>query len=825
MNASSHKTPFQRDVHSSQKHTSASALTAVFQGILWILAIFAAGWLLGPGPLHWTSLQPETHLLWLETGVLFLLLFAILYWMKGWARIGLLAALALLFCYLHIVILPALLTLAYLAYACLLGRAVRHRFRLSVSVPLFADSLFGYSSLLVLFAGFSAIGFGEIAFLQKFVLGSGILLLLFEAGTFRAELLRRKKADAFIAGTRSVYVSFCLALIGTMLLLEAGRMNLSLDFDSLWYGVRSEYILNNGAGIYENLGSMGVVYTYSKGLEILTLPLSNLPSHSYLAFCGLWFMVLLLYAAYLTACEWTDKKTALLVPLLLATMPAVMNLTLSVKTDTITLLFQVIMLYYLVRYLKHRSLQDFLLAGCSLVFSWTLKPTGLLFGSAAFGMSMLYFLYHRMFPKGRCRKWGYCLVMFGALFAVCARTVLLTGVPFTSIFTGIFTKIGFTLKYPFNVESVPFSAASLTAVEKLARVGKRSLMLLFCPMDAADMAHVVCAWGGLVLVLAAVWCMLAKTELVKKKAAVERGESFRKKEVGGRSRIVRKEETSGREEMGKYYFAWMLLPLTLANLLSFWQLKQIDGNYYNLYYVLALLAGCRMAAGKKRLAVPVIALNLLLCTVSSTSWQIGMTPIAWKNKGYYPHEAMEEQRIRQSGNEEIWDILAKDERTRVLVIGDHPSMLAFPCNTQSYYDVAGSWGNKNLVKSTESFCQFLAYAKTDYLYVQANWMAETAESYRLVRELTACGVLEDFLFENGNMLAKVQPEAVQSLAQEMMIQETMIQETMTQEAMTNLERIRNEYAFYMEESLTETTSRVESTEKNAKNDADEGVTQ
>lgn len=778
-------TSYRRTSHRSQKNPA--ILPAVLQGILWILAIFAAVWLLGPGPLHWTALQPETHLLWMEMGVLFLLLFAILYYTKKAERICLLAAVTLIFCYLHVVLLPALLTLIYLVYACLLGRMVRHVFKLSVSSPLLADSLLGYSSLIVLFCGFSAAGVGNIEFLQKFVLVSGILVFgygvgsLWQTGKWTGKQTAKAKT-ALRARKNSVYMALCLAVIGTMLLLEVGRMNISLDFDSLWYGVRAEYILNNGGGVYEDLGSMGVVYTYPKGLEILTLPLSNLPSHSYLAFFGIWFAAQLLYAAYLTACELTDKKTALLVPVLLSSMPAVMNLTISVKTDTITLLFQVMMMYYLVRYLKHRSLQDFLLAGCSLVFSWTLKPTSLLFGTAAFGMSFLYLLRHRMFPEGRRRKWGYCLLVFGALFAVCARTVRLTGVPFTSIFTGIFTKIGFTLKYPFNVESVPFSAASLTPAEKLMRVGKRSLMLLFCPLDQADMAHVVCAWGGLVIVLVIAWLVLTKLG--------------NRKTEGRKTKDRRAEENQVR---GPWYFAWILIPLTLANLMSFWQLKQIDGNYYNFYYFLILLAGCRMAAGRKHLAVPVIVLNLLLCTVSSTSWQIGLTPIAWKNKGYYPHEALEEERMRESGNGTIWDILAADERTRVIVIGEHPSMLAFPCNTQSYYDVAGSWGNKNLVTDAKTFSRFLTYARTDYMYAQADWMAETSESYQLLTELTACGILDDFLFEGGNMLAKVQLDAAKALAEKEEEAGEMNLEAVDGTRAENLERIRREYRFYVEE--------------------------
>lgn len=62
-------------------------------------------------------------------------------------------------------------------------------------------------------------------------------------------------------------MSICIALMFAMILLQAGRMNICADYDSLHYGLRNEYVLDNGGGIYENLGMVNVVYTYSKALR------------------------------------------------------------------------------------------------------------------------------------------------------------------------------------------------------------------------------------------------------------------------------------------------------------------------------------------------------------------------------------------------------------------------------------------------------------------------------------------------------------------------------------------------------------------------------
>ena len=80
-------------------------------------------------------------------------------------------------------------------------------------------------------------------------------------------------------------------------------------FDSLWYGVRSPYILDNGRGIYENMGNIGIVYTYSKGFEVLTLPLSVLPSYSFLTAFNLWLLagILWIFGKILRICVGTGE--------------------------------------------------------------------------------------------------------------------------------------------------------------------------------------------------------------------------------------------------------------------------------------------------------------------------------------------------------------------------------------------------------------------------------------------------------------------------------------------------------------------------------------
>lgn len=82
---------------------------------------------------------------------------------------------------------------------------------------------------------------------------------------------------------------------------------------------------------------------------------------------------------------------------------------------------------------------------------------------------------------------------------------------------------------------------------------KRLLELLFAP-TSGEMLHVFVAWGALSL-----WFVIALLCVLKLQGIS--GQSHR-------------------------YFFWILLPFTAGNLLSLLMLTQVDGNYFELLYVL-----------------------------------------------------------------------------------------------------------------------------------------------------------------------------------------------------------------------------------------------
>ena len=84
-----------------------------------------------------------------------------------------------------------------------------------------------------------------------------------------------------------------------------------------------------------------------------------------------------------------------------------------------------------------------------------------------------------------------CVVLaLAALMGIWARTLLITGIPVTSVFSSIFTRMGFTLKYPFSVQTIPNVGESLGLTAWLSEAGTA-----ICPHIGRD-ASFICSLGS-----------------------------------------------------------------------------------------------------------------------------------------------------------------------------------------------------------------------------------------------------------------------------------------------------------------------------------------
>ena len=729
---------------------AASAVTVGMTG-------YSAWKLLGAGILSWHVAQPEFFAMAAELLAIWALLFLLIFYGRD-DRIRLGGAVFVIgaAAWLHVVFLPMVFAGLYAGYLTGVGyfldRKVIRR-NLNVCWCFMA----GAAVTITVFCLLSLMGQGSIAKLRFWVVESGLLLVVWWLSgrvVGRRKVKDRKSSAGRWNHPVSAVTALMLSAILMLLILQMGRMNGAVDFDSIWYGVRSDVMLNSGSGIYENLGTLGVVYTYPKGWETLTLPLAGLPSYSFPIAFNIWAAAFVLMAAYETANIRMGRREALWVPFLMAAVPGIMNMGVTAKADMMTLFFQILMVQGVMRYEKERRSEWLVMGLASGGVSLTMKPTAVIFSTAIVGMAIVWLLWNRFGnrfaarsgqqtgdgsqdPAGKwmCRELLVLIPAFGSLAGIWGRTLLLVGVPVTSVFYQAFQKLGFRIKYPFYASGFPSAGTELSWMEKIRFFFGRLYGVLLNP-QGDDMGHVIIAWGTVIPLAVLLLWLAGKIWGQRKKQAPE-------------------------------FLPLLLGAVIFINLVSLYSLYQIDGNYYILFYFLVILAGLaalERAGGWTWKAaraglVPAWLFAVIICCLTNWAWALGMGGIHPINKGYYNHIEAEREKRTAQGSGAIWDILASDPRNRVIALGEHPGVLTFPCSVQSYVDVSGYWGNPEVVSDAPEFLRYLHYAGTDYLYMEKEYVDTSVRIYQIVRKLVEEGWLTDVRDENGNLILTVEKEA------------------------------------------------------------------
>ena len=581
-------------------------------------------------------------------------------------------------------------------------------------------------------------------------------------------------------------------------ILQMNRSNVALDYDSLRYGLRSAYVLFP-EGFFSAHGQINSVYSYPKGLELLTYPLNYLPGYGFLLSFSLWtYLALALVFGLLLFHFQKNRKKLYIGILAFFLLSSVGNMSLTMKTDLFTLLLQLSALYF---FLKGKRLQSCFL----LFFSYSFKPTAVVF-STLLGIVFLFTMLLEFFGKRNTKtntkeninmngntginsntnpntiqakgeKWTSELpfVLFSLVYTglITLRTFLITGLPFSTTFTGIFKAIGFHVNWPFNLDAHVDYSGELSLSESTFSFFRRLFSFLFYPVGE-DMEHVAIAWSGVLFPLILVFGIWQCFSLGRKCLSGRNS-------LAGREAFLRRE--SGEASL------WDYLPLVLSflvimafSLLSFVMLWQIDGNYYILWESLALLLCFSMgsapeissqeesipekihqeeihqeriyqeeihqedltlkkdfqkenARGSKLSAflLKVFAFSpfylAVFLTTITTSWAgaVGFTPIDLANKGYYDHALVELENQGEKGSLPAFSEMAKNPRHHVLAFAETPECYRIPCNVQSITDVEGSGGSPGLYDSPLYFAWFLKWSGTDYVYLEQSFLHDERE--------------------------------------------------------------------------------------------------
>ena len=406
-------------------------------------------------------------------------------------------------------------------------------------------------------------------------------------------------------------------------ILQMNRSNVAVDYDSLRYGLRSAYVLFP-EGFFSAHGQINSVYSYPKGLELLTYPLNYLPGYGFLLSFSLWtYLALALVFGLLLFHFQKNRKTLYIGILSFFLLSSVGNMSLTMKTDLFTLLLQLSALYF---FLKGKKLQSCFL----LFFSYSFKPTAVVF-STLLGIVFLFTMLLECFGKRNTKantkeniningntginsntnpntiqakgeKWTSELpfVLFSVVYTglITLRTFLITGLPFSTTFTGIFKAIGFHVNWPFNLDAHVDYSGELSLSESAFSFFRRLFSFLFYPVGE-DMEHVAIAWSGVLFPLIlffGIWqCFSLGRKCLPGKNSLAGGNH-----LPGKNSLLGRKSLSGREASlcrgSRDTSLWDYLPLALSflvimafSLLSFVMLWQIDGNYYILWESLAFL--------------------------------------------------------------------------------------------------------------------------------------------------------------------------------------------------------------------------------------------
>lgn len=478
----------------STRATNALAALAVMAAVA---CIGVPGWQLVSGPLHWHVHQPA---FW-QGGIEALALVGLVgagFACTRRAALALLVALPLAF-YLrrHAADAPLLLDLLYLEIIVGLGALARRVSRLPPprdTAGYLQAFVLGFVAWSLLAWSLSALDLGSIKALRALTLLLAIPAACGGHAPLMLHLWRRlgeqTRVDRFWCGALTAWVAVLYA-----------RSKVVLGYDSLWYGLRPEYVLDPGNSVYQPLGLVSVVHYYPKLYEVFLLPVSALGDNSVITGMTIAMLVLILLACHTLAVRLgLPQRARLPVLALVATLPALANSALGAKPDVIDVLFLLIAADAALLWSRSRARADgawMLAAG---LLACLAKLTAIPFAGVLVLASAWAAWRHRTPakppPSDPCATRLALACLAGTLLLggfVTARTLLLAGVP-EILQVGLWERFGMALAAP---------AGTLDWARPVDWTGMPALAVdwLFRPQR---LEHIVIAWVGNVWA----WCAL-----------------------------------------------------------------------------------------------------------------------------------------------------------------------------------------------------------------------------------------------------------------------------------------------------------------------------
>lgn len=389
----------------------------------------------------------------------------------------------------HGVDVPAAIDLLYLEIIVALGALLR-RFTAKRSQESADDFLkcfvLGVAAWSVAAWGLSAVGIGSVKALR-------ILTVVLAIVSFAA---KPRLLSAFVFARVVPWPTAArlaaAAIFGWMLVLFA-KTGVAVGFDSLWYGLRGEYVLVGEGSAFASAGLVSAVHYFPKLYELMLIPVSALGMPSVVS-----GMSIMIFGVFAIACHEIARRlgvgtAAMRATIVLAcvTLPVISNPAIDPKPDLLAGLFVLLTGLHTARWVSGRSVESALWALACAILATQAKLVAIPY--AAVVLIVGAFLFFRsgknVVPSRFLRE---ACVVFALSLAVSllitTRTILLAGMPTIGpdLLFHLWQTLGFSLKFP--VGTLPW-----THEQHIADIPSMAVQLLFQPQL---LEHIITDWTG-----------------------------------------------------------------------------------------------------------------------------------------------------------------------------------------------------------------------------------------------------------------------------------------------------------------------------------------
>lgn len=520
-------------------------------------------------------------------------------------------------------------------------------------------------------------------------------------------------------------------LVLWILLWQLARSVRTADYDSVWYGLRPEYVLMGQRSIFEDVGFGHFVYYYPKLMELLFLPLSGFRQYSFILDGNVGVLGLTLLTTYRLSRELrASTNESLAFSAAVGALPVVSNMATVSKGDLLSCLCILLAaLFWTIAYKKQSAgyaIMGLAVGGLSPAARLT---AFLYFPPVLAGFALV--LLSRFIGKKSRPKWlglesaplkGPALVLTGSFLVVACvfwRTYWVTGVPTYPLMVGVWQKLGFSPHYPWTLYERTGAYVEL-GVRTLNDVWERWYKYLITP---GEYPIYTVAWPG-----SSAAFLLPLTV----GTFVFRSRTWRLPWFVAAAAPV------------------MMIGLGYGTFGRFWHGHgEGDGNYFMVPVVMALMASyavmVRLPKITRHILIGALAIlstgQLLVGFVTHWSWETGTAPFSldW-TQPLSESDTRRETRLKNAGAWELEEYLAPEKSPRACagygrahegtseISEEHVRHLN--CRVEDFESLEGAF--PHVLQSDTSVALYIADRKKELLFLPRD-VEETRSNWPFVR--------------------------------------------------------------------------------------------